>query len=70
MRAIFSSLAAFFAAGLLPRTPLAKGIVLVLVIKLIAITGMRIYMAADGAGPAAVDANAMARALGVPSATH
>lgn len=67
LRAVIASLAAFFAACLRPRTPFTKAIVLVLVVKLIAITGIRIYMAGEGAGPA-VDASAMARALGVSSA--
>ena len=64
MRAIVSSLAAFLAAGLRPRTPLAKAIVLVLVIKLIGIAGMKMFMFPDSAQPF-VDANAMARVVGV-----
>ncbi len=56
---------AFLAAGVRPRTPLAKAIVLVLVIKLIAIAGMKIFMFADSAQPV-VDATAVARAIGVP----
>jgi hypothetical protein len=63
-----SSLSAFVAAGLWPRTPLAKAIVLVLVVKLIGITAVRIYMA-DRAAPA-VDANTMARVFGLSSAEH
>ena len=51
MRAIVSSLAAFLAAGLRPRTPLAKAIVLVLVIKLIGIAGMKMFMFPDSAQP-------------------
>jgi hypothetical protein len=62
--AIFASLSAFVAAGLRPRTPLAKAIVLVLLIKLIGVTAVRIYMAADHVEPA-VDASAMARVIGV-----
>jgi hypothetical protein len=68
LRAILSSLGAFAAAGLRPRTPLAKAIVLVLVVKLIGITAVRIYMATDSA--AAVDANAMARMIGVSPAAQ
>jgi hypothetical protein len=64
LRAIVSSLAAFLAAGLRPRTPLAKAIVLVLVIKLIGIAGMKVFVFPDGALPV-VDANAMARVVGV-----
>jgi hypothetical protein len=64
LRSIFSSLGAFAAAGLRPRTPLAKAIVLILIIKLIGITAVRIYLVTDGAQPH-VDASAMARAFGV-----
>ena len=66
MSAILSSLTAFLAAGVRPRTPLAKAIVLVLVIKLVGIAGMKVFMFADGAQPA-VDATAMARVIGVPA---
>ena len=59
-----SSLAAFVAAGLRPRTPLAKAIVLVLAIKLIGIAGMKVFMFPDGAQPI-VDANTIARVVGV-----
>ena len=51
MRAIFASLSAFLAAGLRPRTPLAKAIVLVLVIKLIGIAGMKMFMFPESAQP-------------------
>ena len=64
MRAIVSSLAAFLAAGLRPRTPFAKAIVLVLVIKLIGIAGIKVFMFPESAQPV-VDANAMARVVGV-----
>ena len=64
LRAILSSLTAFLAAGLRPRTPLAKAIVFVLVIKLIGIAGIKLFMFPDDAQPV-VDANAMARVLGV-----
>ena len=50
--------------GRRPRTPLAKAIVLVLVIKLIGIAGMKVFMFPEGAQPV-VDANAMARVVGV-----
>jgi hypothetical protein len=66
LRAIVSSFAAFLAAGLRPRTPLAKAIVFVLVIKLIGIAGMKVFMFSDSAQPV-VDANAMARVVGVPA---
>jgi hypothetical protein len=67
LRPILSSLSAFLAAGLRPRTPLAKAIMFVLVIKLIGITAVRLYMAADGVQPV-VDANTMAQVFGVSSA--
>jgi hypothetical protein len=63
LRAFASSLAAFLVAGLRPRTPLAKAIVLVLVIKLIGIAGIKVFMFPDSAQPV-VDAAAMARAIG------
>ena len=63
MSAILSSLTAFLAAGVRPRTPLAKAIVLVLVIKLIGIAGMKVFMFPDSAQPV-VDATAMARVIG------
>jgi len=59
-----SSLAAFLAAGLRPRSPLAKAIVLVLALKLIGIAGMKVFMFPDSAQPA-VDANTMVRVVGV-----
>lgn len=64
MRSIVSSLGAFAAAGLRPRTALAKAIMLVLLIKLVAVTVVKIYMVTDGAN-SHVDAAAMAQALGV-----
>ena len=66
LRAILSSLAAFLAAGARPPTPLAKAIVLVLVIKLIGLAGIKVFMFSDDTQPV-VDATAMARAIG-PSA--
>ena len=64
VRAILASLGAFAAAGLRPRTPLAKAIMLILLIKLIGVTAMRVYLAADNVEPA-VDAATMARVIGV-----
>jgi len=63
VRAIWSSLTAFLAAVVRPRTPLAKAIVLVLVLKLAGIVGIKVFMFPDGAEPA-VDAEAMARVIG------
>ena len=64
MRAILSSLGDFLAAGLWPRTALAKAIVLVLLIKLVGLTGIKMLMFPDSAQPP-VDAGAMARVIGV-----
>ena len=69
MRTILSSLTAFLAAGLRPRTPLAKAIVFVLVIKLIGLAGIKLVMFPDSGQPV-VDANAMARVLGVSNPAH
>jgi hypothetical protein len=67
LRAILSSMGAFFAAGLWPRTPLAKAIVFVLVLKLIGIAGIRVFGFPDSAQPR-VDADVMARIIGVAPA--
>ena len=69
MRAIFSSLTAFVSAGVRPATPLAKAIVLVLILKLIGITGIKVFMFPDSARPA-VDGAAMAQAMGLPTSLH
>ena len=66
MRAIFSSLTAFVSAGVRPATPLAKAIVLVLILKLIGIAGIKVFMFPDNAQPVA-DAAAVARLVS-PSA--
>jgi hypothetical protein len=63
LNAIRSSLGAFLAAALRPQTPLAKAIVAVLVVKLIAIAGIGAFMLASR-GQAPVGAEAMARLLG------
>jgi hypothetical protein len=69
LSALFSSLAAFIAAGVRPRTPLARAIVVVLVIKLFAIAGIKLFMFPDGAQPAA-DANAVAHLLAPSTSPH
>jgi hypothetical protein len=66
VRAIFSSLALFVSAGMRPRTPLARAIVLVLILKLIGIAGIKLFMFPDNARPV-VDEIAMARAMGLPT---
>jgi len=63
MRAILSSLAAFAAAGLWPRSALAKAIVVVLIVKLFAITGFKLFMFPTSEQPVA-DAAAIARVIG------
>jgi hypothetical protein len=63
LNAILSALAAFLAAGVRPRTPLAKAIVLVLVIKLLAIAGFGVFML-PGSGPPVVDPSAVSRLIG------
>lgn len=63
MSAVLSSLIAFLAAAWRPPTPLARAVVMVLVIKLIGIAGIKVFMFPDSAQPD-VDATAMARAIG------
>jgi hypothetical protein len=57
---------AFISAGVRPATPLAKAIMLVLVLKLIGIASIKLFMFPDNAQPVA-DAAAIARLVG-PSA--
>jgi hypothetical protein len=66
LRAIFASLTAFVCAGVRPRTPLARAIVFILILKLIGIAGIKIFMFPDGAQPV-VDGTAVARAIGLPT---
>jgi hypothetical protein len=63
LSAIYSSLAAFVAAGARPPTPLARAIVLVLVLKLIGLVGIKLIMFPDSVQPV-IDAAAMTRAIG------
>jgi hypothetical protein len=63
LNATLSSLAAFLAAGMRPRTPLAKAIVLVLVIKLIAIAVMGAFMLPNSGRPV-VDTITVLRLIG------
>ncbi len=63
MNAIVSTLGAFFAAGVRPQTPLARSIMLVLVIKLIAIAGIGAFMLSGGRRPA-VDPGAVSHLIG------
>ena len=63
MSAIFSSLAAFIAAGARPQTALARAIVFVLIVKLTGIVAIKLVMFPDSARPT-VDATTIARDLG------
>jgi hypothetical protein len=69
LNAILSSLGAFLVATVRPKTPLARAIVAVLVIKLIAIAGIGTFMFA-GRGQDAVDAGAIARLFGPSVSPH
>jgi hypothetical protein len=63
MKAVLSSLAEFLAAGVRPKTPLAKAIVFALAIKLVAIVSMKVFLFSGDARPV-VDEAAMGRLLG------
>ncbi len=63
MRAILASLAAFLAACVKPRTPLAKAIVIALAIKFVVIVTMKVALFPGSAQPV-VDAAAMVRLIG------
>jgi hypothetical protein len=58
MSPVVSSLIAFLTAAVRPTTPLAKAIVLVLVIKVVGIAGMKLLMFPNSAQPI-VDAATM-----------
>ncbi len=60
-----ASLAAFVRAGLRPRGMLARAIVFVLAVKLIAVAGMMIFQ--HFANPNVTDAAVIDRVLGPPS---
>jgi hypothetical protein len=57
-------LTALLTAGARPRTPFARAIVLVLIIKLVGIVGMKAFMFPDSSRPV-VDAATVARVFGV-----
>jgi hypothetical protein len=63
MNAVLSSLAAFLAAGARPPTPLAKAIVLVLVVKLMAIAAIGVFLFSSR-GPMVVDSTRISRLIG------
>ena len=58
MRAVLSSLGVFISNGARPRTPLAKGIVLTLAIKVCVVVAMRTFLFGD-ADRVRVDASVM-----------
>jgi hypothetical protein len=63
MNAVLSSLAAFLAAGARPPTPLAKAIVLVLVVKLMAIAAIGVFLFSS-TGRMVVDPITVSRLIG------
>ena len=63
LNAVISSLAAFLAAGVRPPTPLAKAIMLVLTLKLLAITAASIFLFSINERPT-VDSDAVSRLIG------
>jgi len=63
MNAVLSSLAAFLAAGARPPTPLAKAIVLVLVVKLMAIAAIGVSLFSSS-GRMVVDSTTVSRLIG------
>ena len=67
MRPLFASLAAFVHAGLRPQTLLARAIVTVLVIKLVAVMAMMVLQHYEDRG-AVADTAGVAQRLGPSSA--
>jgi hypothetical protein len=63
MNAVLSSLAAFLAAGVRPPTPLARAIVLVLIVKLIAIMAVGVFLFSSS-GRLVVDSATVSRLIG------
>ena len=63
MNAVLSSLAAFLAAGARPPTPLARAIVLVLVVKLMAIAAIGVFLFPNS-GRMVVDSTRVSRLIG------
>ncbi len=69
MKAVLSSLTDFVGAGLRPRTPLARAIVLALAIKLVVIVSMKVLLFSGDARPA-VDATVMMSVIGPAGAAQ
>jgi len=65
-RPVLASLAAFVRAGLRPQSALARAIVVVLAVKLVAVTAMGVYFHFTGRH-AAPDTAAVYRLIGPPS---
>ncbi|HEX4410928.1 MAG TPA: hypothetical protein VH206_19335 [Xanthobacteraceae bacterium] len=65
MRAVLSSIVAFMSAAVRPRTPLAKAIVVVLVIKLIGLAGIKTFLFPQSDEPA-VTPETMMQVIGGP----
>jgi hypothetical protein len=63
LNAVMSSLAAFLAAGVRPPTPLAKAIMLVLTLKLLAIAAASIFLFSINERPT-VDSSAVSQLIG------
>jgi hypothetical protein len=68
MKPVLFSLAEFVMAGLRPRTPLAKAVVLALAIKLVVIVTMKVFLFSGEARPVVDDA-VMNRVLGPSGST-
>lgn len=67
MRALLSSLAAFVHAGYKPRTPLARGIVIALALKLSLVVALRLFVFGGEDRPA-IDPSSMDQRLLAPAA--
>jgi hypothetical protein len=69
LNAVVASFAAFVAAAVRPQTPLAKAIMAVLLVKLIALTGIGVFMLA-GRAPAPVGPAGMEHLIGPTVSAH
>jgi hypothetical protein len=69
LNAVLAAFAAFLAAAVRPQTPLAKAIMAVLLVKLIALTGIGVFMLASRA-PAPVGSAGMERLFGPTVSVH
>jgi hypothetical protein len=69
MRSVLSALADFIAAGLRPRTPLAKAITVALAVKIVVIVSMKIFLFSGDFRPE-VDESVMDRVIGPGAPAH